>query len=80
MYSWRPVTSFKSTMMGFIGFGLIFSFIGGILFLMSGNIKEIIHQYNKCEKDSEGVCKVTFTISEKIHGPVYLYYELDNFY
>jgi len=65
--------------------------IGILLLVMSNNIYENVARYDEstvCEKieDSSSsvkwgnTCYVTIDILEKVEGPVYIYYQLDNFY
>jgi hypothetical protein len=40
-------------------------------------------QYAACQlanSSDTSVCTITFSVTEKMTGPVYLYYQLDNFY
>lgn len=64
---------------------ILFS-VGGHLYAETGKINEVVTRYDSegdCGADSRSItssCKVTFTVEEDIVGPVYVYYELDNFY
>ena len=49
--AWRPIPSFKSTMITFTVFGLIFLALGIALYAMSEQIKEVSYQY-----DDDAVC------------------------
>jgi hypothetical protein len=44
--AWRPIPSFKSTMITFTVFGLVFLALGIALYVMSDKIKEVTKQYN----------------------------------
>lgn len=44
--AWRPIPSFKSTMITFTVFGLIFLALGITLYAMSEQIKEVTYQYD----------------------------------
>lgn len=44
--AWRPIPSFKSTMITFTVFGLIFLALGITLYAMSEQIKEVNYQYD----------------------------------
>lgn len=47
--AWRPIPSFKSTMITFLIFGIIFLALGIVLYVMSDNIIEISERYdNRC--------------------------------
>ena len=78
-----------STMITFSLFSLIFMSIGVLLFIMSDRIVEIVQRYDDtCHSylrsvDFNGAqmyCTVSLTIDEDIDGPIYVYYQLDNFY
>jgi hypothetical protein len=84
--AWRPIPSFKSTMITFTVFGAIFLTLGIVLFVMSDKIIEVSLRYDTtvCSNiapywDSTP-CYAHFTITERIPAPVFLYYQLDNFY
>jgi len=87
--AWRPVPTAMSTMFTFSIFSVIFLAIGIVLYVMSDQIIEIEARYDdkchdKLRKTSNGnpvKCKVTFpTIENEIEGPIYVFYQLDNFY
>jgi hypothetical protein len=44
--AWRPVPSFKSTMITFTAFGIIFLVLGIVLYVMSDKIIETTKQYD----------------------------------
>jgi hypothetical protein len=77
--AWRPVPSFGSTMIIFGIFGLIFLTLGITLYVMSERIQGVVMQYDKCEKTDDD-CTLTLTLESDIQAPVYVYYQLDNFY
>lgn len=70
--AWRPIPSFKSTMITFSIFGLIFLALGIVLFIMSNQIIEISHQYDTCTINTN--CTLTIEVTEKVAAPVYVYY------
>jgi len=81
--AWRPIPSFRSTMITFTVFGIIFLGLGILLYVMSDQISEKVVQYDDldiCKKNIYGTCQVEIEIKEKILAPVYVYYQLDNFY
>ena len=66
-------------------FGLIFLTLGITLYVMSERIQGVVQQYDDCElrtPDSGKVsdCVKTITIDSDIPAPIYVYYQLDNFY
>ena len=79
--AWRPVPSFGSTMIIFAIFGLAFLALGIALYVMSDKIQEVASsQYNKgCDGQTES-CTLEFVVTEEIEKPIYVYYQLDNFY
>ena len=76
--AWRPVPSFGSTMIIFGIFGLIFLTLGITLYVMSERIQGVVQKYDDCEL--EGPCSKIITIDSDIPQPIYVYYQLDNFY
>jgi len=81
--AWRPVPSFGSTMVIFGIFGVLFLSLGVTLYVMSEKIDGAIIQYDGCADNPSGetiVCTKGFTLSSDIQAPVYVYYQLDNFY
>ena len=77
--AWRPIPSFKSTMITFTVFGVIFLALGIVLYVMSDKIIERTFQYNQTCTQSQMNCPVSVQIPD-IPGPIYIYYQLDNFY
>lgn len=85
--AWRPIPSFRSTMITFTVFGVIFLGLGVLLYIMSDQIQEVSIQHydddSNC-KEANGSpkkeCTIDFWVNDTIKAPVYLYYQLDNFY
>jgi hypothetical protein len=72
-----------STMFTFSIFSVIFLSIGVVLYVMSDQIVELYIRYDlECQPNlRSGVCQIDFHVIEKdIKGPIYVYYQLDNFY
>jgi len=75
-----------STMLTFSIFSVIFLAIGVILYVMSDQIVELEKRYDNepdCRSQIKdgGNCTISFQVIEKeIKGPIYVYYQLDNFY
>ena len=93
--AWRPVPSFGSTMIIFAVFGIVFLTLGIILYVMSDKIQDSIVQYDTLEADggcgdpksvvgksaaSENECTIKLTLDTRIEAPIYVYYQLENFY
>jgi len=88
--TWPPkqyYTTFTFSILS-IALGLIFIPTGSKLLSVADNVYESKYIYdggssNNCSitQSNQGVnCEVTFTIRKSITGPIYLYYELQNFY
>ena len=86
--AWRPIPSFRSTMITFTVFGVIFLGLGVLLYIMSDQIQEVgVTNYDDndlCKDKTTGqakpTCNVDFWVNDTIKAPVYIYYQLDNFY
>lgn len=91
--AWRPVPTAMSTMFTFSIFSVIFLAIGVVLYVMSDQIVESVVRYDDIEecrkllkeenRDAGETCKVDLPfpeMTEDIKGPIYVYYQLDNFY
>jgi hypothetical protein len=73
--AWRPIPSFRSTMITFTIFGIIFLTLGIVLYTMSDQIQETVQQYDNDPNCSRlGQCTITFTIPKTMPAPVYFYY------
>ena len=80
--AWRPVQSFLQTTLIFFIFGAVFLGLGIMLQLKSNEIIETTYRYdNTCDQAGPGqVCTKQITIDKDIPAPVYVSYELGNFY
>ena len=79
--AWRPVPSYGSTMIIFIVFGALFMLLGITLYLESDKVQTAVFPYGEeCKDVAVSECSKTFTIASKMPAPVYVYYELTNFY
>lgn len=86
--AWRPVPTAMSTMFTFSIFSVIFLAIGILLFVMSDQIFELSQRYEDvCEGQLQtgSTCTIEFNISQdeisdSVKNPIYVYYQLDNFY
>ena len=63
--AWRPIPSFRSTMITFTVFGIVFLTLGIVLFIMSDKIQEYSKQYDLICPIGK-TCEVTFPINEHI--------------
>nr|VZI18159.1 unnamed protein product [Spirometra erinaceieuropaei] len=65
----------------FLYFGLIYLLIGIALVLASAKLQEYRIEYSDCvSQNGQSVCIKEFNLSEDLQGPVYMYYEISNFY
>ncbi|KAM3933489.1 cell cycle control protein 50B-like [Leptodactylus fuscus] len=89
--AWQPLLSASIILPVFFFIGLSFIGIGIGLFYSSNNIKESEHDYTGAESTENCYdcansgkiscnCNVTFNITEFFPAPVFMYYELSNFY
>jgi hypothetical protein len=66
-------------MITFTVFGIIFLALGIALYVMSDKIQEYTFEYDVVCNNIEN-CTQQLTIDQTIQPPVYVYYQLDNFY
>lgn len=87
--AWRPVPTAMSTMFTFSIFSVIFLAIGVVLYVMSDQIVELSTRYDEqCYSSIQKIvdgkqvqCRIDFhQVESEINGPIYVYYQLDNFY
>jgi len=82
--AWQPILTPKWVIISFAIVGCIFVPIGGILLSASNGVVEASIQYggsgHATSCTNGGNCTVDITVTEKMSAPVYIYYELDNFY
>lgn len=80
--AWQPVPTLLSTVIIFIVIGIIFIAFGVALLILSNNIVEVKFQYDGDTPITSpaSTYNVPFVITETMKAPVFVYYELDNFY
>ncbi|XP_053310705.1 cell cycle control protein 50B-like [Spea bombifrons] len=88
--AWQPLLSASLVLPFFFLAGLSFIAIGIGLLYTSDRIKECEYDYtgaqpgDNCYECASGLspcnCNITFNITEFFQGPVFMYYELSNFY
>lgn len=90
--AWRPVPSFASTMITFAIFGIVFLAIGIMLYVMSDKIQEVEVKYGGTGEDvpcadpgldengNPKTCSLDIEIETPMVAPVFVYYQLTNFY
>lgn len=90
MKAWQPVPTLNSTIIIFSILSVIFLVFGIVLVVFSAKVKDHLVRYDtKCTAPALPVagtpfipskCYVALSIPEDMEGPVFVYYELDNFY
>uniref|UniRef100_UPI00398E56FC cell cycle control protein 50B n=1 Tax=Pristiophorus japonicus TaxID=55135 RepID=UPI00398E56FC len=89
--AWQPFLSAGYVLPTFFLLGLIFIAIGLGLYFTSNNVAEIELDYtgnepnsscHPCTSNANTNCKCTiqFQVDKKLEGPIFMYYELSNFY
>ncbi|EGR33890.1 ligand-effect modulator 3 LEM3 family protein, putative [Ichthyophthirius multifiliis] len=93
MKAWQPVPTINSSLLLFSTLSVIFLSLGIALIVLSNQIVEVSVRYDsQCGRVFYGnnyleminspnnKCTVEFQVPSKLKAPVYVYYELDNFY
>jgi hypothetical protein len=90
MSSWQPIMTPFHVVMAFVAIGIIFIPIGTTLMNMSDDIFQSKINYDPLQvndqdcsisEQNEGKdCIISFEFDKDVTGPVYVYYELTNFY
>jgi hypothetical protein len=83
--SWQPIPTWQSTIALFFVIGLILIGFGVALVIINSNIIEASARYDEDCYDSatftlKSPCIVTVTVASTMTQPVFVYYEIDNFY
>ena len=81
--AWRPIPSFRWTLAVFIFFGLVFLALGVAIFVSTEAILEIDIPYGNTDDNCKEInkkCNITFTVTDQMIGPVYVFYEIKGFY
>jgi hypothetical protein len=79
MKAWQPVPTIKSTIILFIALTIFFLIFGIVLIVYSNDVKEYTVQYNE-DCNLLPNCTITINVTQKMESPVFVYYELDNYY
>ena len=83
LWSWDPVLTPSAIVLLLGILGVIALPVGIIIFVQSNNLYENVIQYGGTNSDidcSSGSCTASFAIDSNVNGPLYLYYELTNYY
>jgi hypothetical protein len=88
---WQPSISLNGLIAIFFVIGLLFVPLGSWLLTESDNVKEYSVTYDSsdgqmdvqcsiAEANVNGNCSIAFSFTESVTGPLYVYYEISNFY
>lgn len=85
--AWQPILTPKKVMIFFAVIGILFVALGSLIYSQSESIVELTAKYDEkgtsdypdCQTIG-GECDITFTVKDDMSAPVYVYYELTNFY
>lgn len=79
MWAFKPKYTVRSLLIIFGALAILFFVLGGVALGMALQVSEYVTRYDhKCEINSE--CELKFKLDSSLSGPVYFYYELENFY
>lgn len=86
--AWQPLLTPRVVVASFFIIGAIFIPIGAIILDASAKVKEFGVRYDNvkdCEITDKGrfqgtACEVELDVTEDIEGPVFLYYQMENFF
>ncbi len=77
-------TTFKKTIIFYIIMAILFIVFSIILFVLMNSVREEYVQYynplNKAQCNTGDVCNVTITLQQSMKAPIYVMYEVGNFY
>jgi hypothetical protein len=89
MTAWQPILTPLKVIVLFSVIGIIFTPVGVSLVAQSDEIYEKSIKYDgsgvdvdcKITEKNEGkLCNISFTLDEDVDAPIYVYYELENYY
>ena len=75
--AWQPLLTPKWVIGTFFVIGIIFLPIGIAIVLYSAEVVEVTTRYDNCGSTT---CTLNITIPSKMVSPIYVYYQLTNFY
>jgi len=76
--AWQPLLTPRWVIGTFLGIGILFVIIGGIILDYSKKIVEVDYRYD--EECAESLCNINVTIPATMKPPIFFYYKLTNFY
>lgn len=83
---WQPVPTVNHIIIIFLFFGSLLVVLGSILTAINSSIIEVSQSYHHCAEtgkiliEENDECSINFKLDEKMEPPIFLFYELDNFY
>lgn len=91
LHSWWPKVTLNGLIAIFFVLGLLLVPLGALLLIESDNVKEFSMKYDSSdgqmdvpcsisEANANGNCSITYSFTEDVTGPLYVYYEISNFY
>jgi len=87
--AWQPILTPFWVIITFAIIGAVFLPLGIVIYQASNDVVEVSHQYdgvgmtNDCAlttADETATCTVNLSVEKKMTAPIYVYYQLDNFY
>jgi hypothetical protein len=79
MKAWQPVPTLTKTIIMFFILSAIFLSIGIVMIILSKNLSETLFRYDMVCGDIQ-FCTVSFEVTDLLQAPVFVYYEIHNFY
>ncbi len=83
MKAWQPVPTLTKTIILFFIMAAIFLSIGVAMIVVSKNLGESSFRYDNLQSTTcpiGSTCNVTFEVNQLLQSPVFVYYEIHNFY
>eukprot|EP01016_Furgasonia_blochmanni_P020616 TRINITY_DN2300_c0_g1_i8.p2 TRINITY_DN2300_c0_g1~~TRINITY_DN2300_c0_g1_i8.p2 ORF type:complete len:187 (-),score=25.74 TRINITY_DN2300_c0_g1_i8:676-1236(-) len=77
--AWQPVPTVNSTIVVFFILSIFFLGFGILLLVMTLDIVEVSQRYDQ-DCQGKATCIVNLKVPKLMKSPVFVYYELDNFY
>lgn len=89
--AWQPILTPQMVVVLFLVMAIPFLVLGSVVLQESDGVVEYMKQYDgdgvsdaleacKYDKTTTASCNITFEVKEEMKAPVYLYYQLTNFY
>lgn len=74
--AFQPVHTLESTVSILVGFSILFFVFGFVLYSAAASVIEISTEYTECGNP----CVLNITVSGQMTAPIFVYYELKNYY